>query len=172
MGIKEKMVERDIVFEGKVRQRGIFDFKEFYRFCYSWLVDKEYFVLEKNYTEKVNPAGKEVEILWEARRKISDYFRFYLRVYWRILGMTDVEVEKDKIKMKMNKGYPEIKIRATLEKDYENRWENNAFLKFLRGVYDRYIIRGRIEEYEERIHEEADEFLAQAKSFLALEGEH
>ena len=166
------MVERDIVFTGKIKQKGIFDYPEFYRFCYEWLIDKGYWLVEKVYSEKINPDGKEVEIEWEATRKISDYFKFLLKINWRIIGMTDVEVEKNGKKIRMNKGYPEIKVAATLIKDYEHRWEGNAFLKFLRGLYDKYIIRGRIEHYEEKIYEEGDEFLAQAKAFLALEGKH
>jgi len=164
------MVEKDIVFKGKVKHKGIFDFKELYRFCFTWLVDKDYWVVEKSYSEKVNPNGKEVEIEWDAKRKISDYFRFNLKVNWRILGMKDVEVEKEGAKITLNKGQPEISVSAVLEKDYEHRWESNAFLKFLRGIYDRYIIRGRIENYEDKIYSEADEFLAQVKAFLALEG--
>lgn len=166
------MSEKDIVFDGKVKQKGIFDYKEMYIFAYSWLTDKGYSLVEKNYTEKVNPDGKEVEIEWDASRRISDYFKFILKVNWRILGMTDVEVEKNGAKVKINKGYLEIKVKAVLEKDYEHRWENSPFLKFMRGLYDRYIIKGRIEGYEGKIYGDADEFLAQIKSFLALEGRH
>jgi len=166
------MSEKDVVYSGKIKHKGIFDFSELYYFCYTWLVDKDYDVTEKTYSEKIKPNGKEVEIFWEAKRKISDYFRFILKAEWRILGMTDTEVQKNGAKMKMNKGQVEIKFTATIEKDYEHRWENSGFLKFLRGVYDRYIIRGRIEEYEQRIFEEIDEYIAQAKSFLALEGRH
>jgi len=166
------MVEKDVVFTGKMRHVGIFDFKEFYRFCYMWLVDKQYWVIEKNYTEKLTDKGKEVEIEWEAKRKISDYFRFVLKVNWRIIGMKDVEVQKNGEKIGMNKGDAEIKIQAILEKDYEHRWEGNAFFKFLRTMYDRYLVRGRIESYEFQIYGEGDEFLAQAKAYLALEGKH
>ena len=59
--------------------------------------------------------------------------------------------------------------RAILEKDYEHRWENNPFWKFLRGIYDRYIIRTRIEQYEERLLEEVNEAIAEAKALLAIE---
>ncbi len=166
------MVEKDIVFTGKVKQRGIFDFKELYRFCYDWLTDKGYWMIEKKYKEIIKPTGKQVEIEWEATRKISDYFKFELKIDWRILTLTEVEVEREGKKAKINRGYPEVKVQATLLKDYEHRWEHSPFLKFLRGVYDRYIIRGRIEDYEDRIHEEADEFLAQIKAFLAIEGRH
>lgn len=168
-------MEKDNVFSGKVKQTGIFDYKELYRFCYTWLVDKGYYVVEKSYSEKVGGGGaKEVEISWEATRKISDYFRFNLKLDWRIIGMTSVDVEDKETGQKkgMNKGNPEIKISAVLEKDYESKWEGNTFNKFLRGIYDRYIIRTRIEQYEIKIFSEADELLAQIKAFLALEGQH
>jgi hypothetical protein len=154
------MVEKDNVFKGKIKNSGLFDFKEFYRFCYTWLVDEGYFLVEKSYSEKVGAGGKEIEIEWNATKKVSDYFR------------NNLEVEDNGKKVKMNKGQAEIGISAVLEKDWEHRWENNAFLKFLRGMYDRYIIRSRIEQYEVKIFSEADEFLAQAKSFLAIEGKH
>ena len=70
----------------------------------------------------------------------------------------------------MNKGQVEVKITAYLEKDYEHRWETTSISKFLRGLYDRYIIRNRIESYEEKIIEEVDELVAQIKAFLELEG--
>ena len=163
-------MEKDFVFEGKVKQKGVFDFKELYRFAYTWLIDHDYYLVEKVYSEKVGPAGKEVEVEWEAKRKISDYFMFMHKIFWRIVAMKDVEAEKDGAKIKINKGVPEIKISSVLVKDYENNWEKNPVLKFLRGVYDRYLIRSRIESYEAKIHSEADEFLAQIKAFLALEG--
>jgi len=164
------MSEKDKICEGKINHDGIFDYKEVYRFMYAWLTDFEYFVEEKTYTEKAKPEGKEVEIHWIARRKISDYFRFVLKVDWNIFGMTSVEVIKDNIKIKANKGRIEIKVTAFLEKDYENRWEKTSFLKFLRGVYDRFVIYGRIENYEDKIAEELDELTSQTKAFLALEG--
>lgn len=164
------MSEKDKVAEGKINHEGIFDYKDVYRFMYTWLTDFDYFVEEKTYTEKAKPEGKEVEIHWIARRKISDYFRFILKIDWNIFGMTTVEVVKDNIKVKANKGRLEIKVTAFLEKDYENRWENTAFVRFLRGMYDRFIIRNRIEDYEDKVAEELDEIVAQTKGFLALEG--
>ena len=42
-------------------------------------------------------------------------------------------------------------------------------MKFLRGVYDRYIIRSRIEDYEGKLYEETQEVVEQCKAFLVLE---
>lgn len=164
------MSEQDRIAEAKINHDGIFDYKEVYRFMYTWLTDYQYFVEERVYTEKAKPEGKEVEIHWIARRKISDYFRFILKVDWNIFGMTSVEVVKDNIKVKANKGRIEIKVTAFLEKDYEHRWENTAFAKFLRTMYDKFLIRNRIEDYEDKIALELDEIVSQTKAFLALEG--
>jgi hypothetical protein len=166
------MVEKDNIFSGKIKHGGVFDFKEFYRFCYMWFIDKDYWLVEKEYTEKIGAGGKEVVIAWEARKKVSDYFRFLIKVDWRILGMKKVEVENQGQKIEMDKGMLEIKVSVTLEKDYEAKWENHPFMKFFRGIYDKYIIAARIDSYEGKIFSESDEFLSQAKAFLALEGGH
>lgn len=164
------MSEKDTIFSGKTKYTGVWDFSEIYRFLYDWFIDHNYKIIEKVYTEKIKADGKEIEIKWEAKKKISDYFRFLVNADWRILGMTEVDVQRNGAKIKMNKGYIEIKFTAILEKDYEHRWENTAFIKFLRGVYDRYIIRGRIDAYEDKLLDEVDEVIAQTKSFLTIEG--
>lgn len=167
------MVEKDNLFETKVKYKGVFDFKETYRVVYQWLVDEGYDLNEKSYKETAKPGNaKEVEIEWLAYRKISDYFRFVIKVNWLILGMTEVEVEIDGVKQKMNKASVEIKVSTVLEKDYENRWENRPFFKFLRTLYDRYLIPSRIEMYEGKLLGEMDELIAQIKAFLSISGMH
>ncbi|MBU0467400.1 MAG: hypothetical protein ABIG37_01280, partial [Nanoarchaeota archaeon] len=164
------MVEKDTIFSEKVKHKGLFSFSDVYKFSYNHLIDEGYFVVESNYSEKITPTGKDVDIEWEAKKKISDYFKFTLKIKWQILGMKEVEAEQNGTKVTMNKGSVEIKLKAILEKDYENRWEDRPFFKFLRGIYDKYIIKSRIDEYEGKLFGEGDEFLAQVKSFLALEG--
>jgi len=166
------MVERDTIFKGKIKQRGLFDFSDFYTFTYDYLMDENYDVFERKYVEKVKGDSKDVEIKWEAIKEISDYFRFIITADWIVLGMKPIEVQKEGKKIKMDSGIIEIKFKAILAKDYEGRWENHPFWKFFRGIYDRYIIRTRIEQYEERLLEEINEFIAQCKSLLAIEAKH
>lgn len=166
------MAEKDKIFESKIQHTGIFDFKETYGFAYKWLIDENFDVTEKKYSEKVKAEGKEIEIQWTFERKISDYFKFSGTADWRILGMNTVEVSKNGIKLKMNQGQVEIKVKGILERDYENKWEGRAIRKFMRGIYDKYIVKQRIEQYEGKLFAEMDEFTSQMKSFLTLEGQH
>lgn len=165
------MVERDILIGTKVKHTGYYDFKETYRILFEWLLDKGYDMNEKSYKEVLQAGGaKEIEVEWEAVRKVSDYFRFYIWVKFHPMGMTTVEVDVDGVKQKMNKGQMDIEVKCVLLKDYEERWSTGPFLKFLRTFYDKYLIRERVEKYEEKLILEMDEFVGQAKSFLAMTG--
>jgi len=162
------MAEKDKIAEKKVKHDGIFNFKETYGFLHTLLTDLGYAVEEKGYGEKTKPEGKEIDVHWVAKRKISDYFRFILKIDW-LVHMTPVEVVRDGVKIKANKGDIEIKIIGFLERDYEHKWEATAFLRFLRGVYDRYIIKTTIEGYAEDLISDVNEMTNQLKAFLVLE---
>mgnify|MGYP001595893206 CR=1 FL=1 len=164
------MAEKDTIFSAKIKQVGLANFKDFYSFAYDWLVGEGYDITEKKYSEKVGGDSKDIDIEWDAVRKISDYFKFVMNITWQILGLKDAEVVKDNKKIITNKASFEIKVKGILNKDYENKWEDHPFWKFLRGVYDRYIIRTRVTEYENKLFRECDEFLSQCKAFLAIEG--
>jgi len=165
------MPELDALIKTKVKHSGVFDFKETYRILFEWLMDAGYDVNEKSYKENIGAGGaKEIEVEWVAVRKVSDYFRFMIKAKWHIIGMTSVEVEIDGVKQKMNKGQFELEISSVLIKDYEARWENKPFWKFLRTLYDKYLIKERVEQYEGKLIGEMEEFVAQCKSFLSLTG--
>jgi cytochrome P450 len=83
--------------------------------------------------------------------------------------MKKIKVKKEDKEVDMNSGLVEINFEAVLVKDYEHKWEDAAIWKFLRGIYDRYIVRSRIDKYEDKVKEEVEELIAQMKSFLAIE---
>ena len=162
------MVELDKIFDTKIKHKGIFNFSDMYNALYDWLCDSGYDVNEKSYKETIGSGGKELKIEWKAYKKVSDYFRFIIKVNWTIIGMTNVDVEIDGVKQSMNKAYLELKVSTVLEKDYESRWEGRPFFKFLRTMYDKYLIPARIEQYEGKLLGEMSELVAEIKAFLSL----
>ncbi len=166
------MAERDNLLKTKIKHyNNYFDFKELYRVSFEYLMDQGWDMNEKAYKESLQAGGaKEIEVEWEATRKVSDYFKYYMKIRFHPMGMTSVEVEIDGVKQKMNKGLLDVEIEIALIKDYEDRWANRPLFKFLRTLYDRYIIKDRIEKYEEKLIIEMDEFVNQTKAYLAMTG--
>lgn len=161
------MVEKDKIFSSKVKYDGIMDFKEFYKFCYQWLVEEAGLdVVENKYTEKISGDSKNIDVEWGCSKKVTDYFKFGVVVKFKVLNLTNVEVAK----AKMNKGSVEVSVTGNLLRDYEGKFEKTASQKFMRSIYEKWIIYSRIKEYEGKLIEDCNEFLAQAKAFLDLEG--
>ncbi len=165
------MAEKEDVFSSKIKYDGYFKFSDFYKFCYEWLADEEGFsVEEEKYVEKVKGNSKDLEIEWSGKRKVTDYFRDKIKVKFRILGLTEVEVNKAGTKVKTNKGSVEISMKGTVERDYKGKFETSASKKMWRGIYEKFVISSRIEQIEDKLIGTCDEFLSQAKAYLDLEG--
>ena len=95
---------------------------------------------------------------------------FTIKAEFHIINMTEVEVNQNGNKVKMNKGEVKLSVKGILERDYDGKFETNGYRKFLRSVYEKWIIPSRILEFEGQLAAKADEFVLQARAFLDLEG--
>ncbi len=154
-----------------MKYRGIFSFKDFYKFCYDWLTEETGLdISEDKYSEKLTGNSKDLDIKWTGERKVTDYFKFEIKVVFEIRNLTEVEIEQGGAKVKTNQGEIKAKVSGTLIRDYDGKFEKDAFRKFLRSIYEKWIIKSRVDQFEEKLFGDCDEFLAQAKAYLALEG--
>ncbi|MDD2444803.1 MAG: hypothetical protein PHX15_01545 [Candidatus Nanoarchaeia archaeon] len=151
-----------------IKKKGYWNYSELYGFCFNWLKDNGYGVKESEYVEKLSDFGKEIQLKWEGGRRVTDYFKFVIKVEWHILGMTDAVIERDGKQEKTNKGEIKLSISADLVKDYEDNWDKKPMVKFMRGIYDKYIIRTTIDNYEDVLKSDFKEYISQVKSFLEL----
>jgi len=164
------MALKSNVYKQKIKKKGHWNYKDLYSFTYDWLKDNGYIVSEEKYSEKVTGAGKDIDIEWTAKRKVTDYFKNVINIKWKILGLKDDVIERAGAKEETNKGEVTLEFKGVLEKDYENRWEDQPFYKFLRGTYEKYIIRTTIDEYEDNVIDDCIELVDQVKAFLEIGG--
>jgi hypothetical protein len=165
------MAEKDKVFASKIKYRGVVDFSEFYKFSYNWLKDETGLIIaEDKYSEKLSGDSKKIDIKWTGVREMTDYFKFEAEVVFKIVGLTSIEITRDGKKVKTNQGEIEVSVKGALVKDYKGKFEKTAFQKFLRGIYEKTVIPSRVNEYQEKVNGDCEEFLAQAKAYLDLEG--
>jgi len=163
MGDKQKVAEEKISYDG------VFDFKDAYSFLYTLFSDWGYGIAEKSYSEKNKGESKDIDVSWEGSRKFDDYFKANVKIDWKVQGLKAAEVMKDGKKEKVQMGKIEVKITGILVKDYEDKWTGTPMLKFMRGIYDKFVNESIADEYEDKLKEEVEESVNQVKAFLVLE---
>ena len=165
------MAEKDVLIKEKVQYSGYADFKNAYNFAYNWLKDESYNIVEEKYSEKVKGEKKDIEIVWIASKKLTEYFKVELSIKWRILGLEDVEIEIDGKKKKTNK-FVEIgiEIKGTLARDYDNKWNKSDTTRFFNEVYNKYVIPDRTKQMEGIVEKAVQELKEEIKAFFELTG--
>ena len=165
------MAEKETVFSSTIKYKGIFSFKDFYKFCYDWVKEEmDIGISENKYEEKIVGDSKNIMIEWAGEKKLTDYFRFDIKIGLEVSSLKNVEVAVGSTKVAMNDGSVKINVKGILVRDYQGKFEMSAFNKFLRSVYEKWVIAARISEYEDKIAGACDEFLSQTKAYLDLEG--
>jgi hypothetical protein len=160
---------KETVVKKSIKHVGYWNFKDFYNFCFDYLKDDlGYSLSEKNYEEK-DAGGKEIKLKWEANKKYTDYYKGTIEVSWQILGMKDAEVERGGKVEKTNKGEVKLDIKGVLTRDYESKWEDTPFWKYMRGTYDKYIAKSLSDEYEDDLTDDVNDLIKQIKAFLQLQ---
>ena len=164
MGSKESVVSK------KLKQVGFWNYRDLYAFCFDYTKDTlGYNISEKMYEEKETGGGKDIKIEWEAKKKYTDYYKGVISIKWHIIGMKDAEIERDGRKEKTNKGEVKIEFKGTLERDYEDKWEDTPFWKMMRGTYDKYIAKTLHDKYEDELTDDVNDLISQTKAFLQFQ---
>ena len=87
-----------------------------------------------------------------------------------VKGLTDVEVEIDGERKRMNKGKISINMKGALVTDPKSKWDENNFNRFLRDIYNKYIIPGKIDHMKTLVREKIVAFKEELKAALELSG--
>lgn len=153
-----------VIREIKVGQEAVFNMAELYEYIKSWFVKHRYVFFEKEYLEFLKEGGKSASIKWQAQKKIDDYVKFHIEARIKFKDIKEVKGGK----ANLVKGSISFKFESFLEKDYEDNWEINFISKFMRSIYDKFIIRDKIGRLENELREETYEVFNEVKAFLKL----
>ncbi|MEK6856165.1 MAG: hypothetical protein AABX66_03350 [Nanoarchaeota archaeon] len=164
------MADKDLLINEKVEFNGVFSFEEAYAYAFNWFKDEGFGLIEERYSEKVTASGRDIKFEWSAKKGSSDYFDIDLKVKVEVEGLSDVEVEIEGKKKKSNKGKIAFGIKGVLVKDPSSAWDESPFYKFLRDVYNKYIIPGRIDSMEDRVKDDVRDFKEKMKIFFEISG--
>ena len=147
---KERQTELTVVPLIRIKKSGIFDLQQAYDIIHSWYLANQYLYVEKEQTEKVAPDGKEIKLVWMGFRKVDDYVKFWINVEVLLWRCIEVLVEEDGKQVRKVKADLEIRFSSRLEKNYLKKFKN----EFLRILYEKYLIKDRLEKQERKLSDE------------------
>jgi len=152
-----------------VKKSGILDFDGMFKAIPEWMDFYKYSPMEKSHTEKKGPTGIYIESSWKGSRKITEYVKFIITVNIFLRDLTDVAVQDDKgNQVKRQKGRVELVFNAKMQKNYKKNIseEKNSFGNFLKSIYEKYIIKDKLEKYEDKLYDETTDFIETLKSYF------
>ncbi len=145
-----------------ITYNGTFDLDKLYKDSKLWFKKFSYEFDERLYKEKDLPEGNEVEIRFEAARRVDEYVKFHINAHFHLLYVK--KLSKD-----VHMGNFKVNIAAFVELDYKNKLQYNPIKKFLFFIYNNFIIKYKIlNEYENKLYEEFLKFEDLIKENLGL----
>jgi hypothetical protein len=164
------MSEKDEIIKEKLDFNGLFKFADLYEQAHTWFNEESYGVVEDKYAEKISGNTKEIDVEWKCTKQISDYFKIDTKVKFEVKNLVDVEVEIDGKKKKMQQGKVKIEIKGNLIKDVQSNWDTSPYWRFMRDVYNKYIVPQRVDSMEDKVKSDVKEFKDEMKEYLDLTG--
>lgn len=146
----------------RVKYKDIFDAKEFYTFLHEWCLQYGWNAedgserIETFFGEKIDRNGsKEIWIQWRTQKKAEGAdITYYIDFNYHFLGLSTIEVVKEGIKMKVNKGELELYILPYLSKDYESKFNKDSLLKHVISFFNKRIYREAYEQRKKELYQE------------------
>lgn len=165
----------------KIKAGGVFDLEELYVEMIRWFEFNGYNWKETKYRVVEMPNGlSQIEIKWDCDKKGTEYLAYYFTMHWQAF-VSEVEVNVDGIKKKMNKGTIEFRFDGKMKRnvaafappegsdEYKKRvLLKGSFGKFIMAIYDRVIIKSQVDYYKGFFFGESQRLFDEIKAFLQL----
>lgn len=163
------MAEIKTLIDGKsLSYEGVFNLRELYRLIDKWFKEHGYDKQEIKNWEDVSQNEKQIILEIVPYKKVSDYARLDIRIFMIFSKLTEIELEKDGIKFKMNKGRAEFYFDAYVVTDYENKWETRPVFYFIKNVFDKWIYRIYTSSYDIEVIRDCTEIENEIRSYLNM----
>mgnify|MGYP001609897008 CR=1 FL=1 len=161
------MAERHLIIDHlKLSYEGLLNVAELYALISSWFYEKGWDWYEKLNDEQVTPEGKQIHIVMEPYRNITDYYRLDIAITLNGANVQDVTVEHAGKKLQLQQGSLHMTFDGYVVSDRKGKWESKPFLWFLGMVLEKYFYREHFAKAEKWLKDDVEDLHARIKKFL------
>ncbi len=161
----------------KIKHKDYFSWKYLYTLIHEWLVEEGYGTRDDKsfpevmYMQRENQkSGNEVWVYWRLTKNPvkSPFWRYDLDIDIHLVLLKDTEILFDNKKYKVNWGEPEVKIWAKCVADYRREWTKSPFMKKLKKIFYKRIIKRDFEMHKKELYREAYRLQEAVKTYFKL----
>ncbi len=145
----------------KVKLSSVFKLGEIYKVLKSWFETHRYYLMENEYSDT---DKKQLDVKWTATRDVDDYSRFTIEINIKAKDIEHIEIKNRKV----NRGSVEVVFASYIKSDYEDYWDEKGTSKFLRGIYDKFALKSKMNDYNSQLKEDTYAAFEEVKSYLRL----
>ena len=141
---------------------GVVNLKEIYELIRAWFNDKGFFTMEKESEGSDEESESSFSTAFEASKKIEEYTKYIIKIKIKSSSL------KETSEQYKYQGDFRISFESYLEKDYEDKYENKPFVKFFKGIWEKFAERSRFNKYEDELKDLTYSIYNEVKAFLNL----
>ncbi|HIG93755.1 MAG: hypothetical protein QT02_C0006G0027 [archaeon GW2011_AR9] len=161
------MPERTLIIDHlKFSYEGVFNLAELYGMIANFFYEKGWDWYERINQEMVTPTGKQIKIVLEPWKNVSDFYKLTVSIKMLMTDVRDVEVEHEGQTLKVNHGVIHITFDGYVIADRKGRWESTPFYWFLSVVSQKYFYRDHFTKMETWLKSDLDDLHTKIKSYL------
>jgi len=159
--------ERDLIVDHlKFSYEGLFNPAELYNLISSFFFEKGWDWYEKLNQELITPSGKQISIVLEPWKSVSDFYKLIIRVKLNMTDLKEVEVESEGTTLRLHHGSVKITFDAYVLSDRHGIWTSKPLLWLFTILSQKYWFKGHFNKMETWVKSDLDDLYTKIKGYL------
>lgn len=161
------MPERYLVVDRlKMTHEGLFNFDELHNLISSFFYEKGYDWYEKMNQVIVTPQGKQMRLILEPWKNITDYYRLIISIKINVIDLKNVEVQSNNTKLSVNQGTVRVIFDGYVISDRKGKWSQKPLYWFMSFMFERYLFKEHYQKAERWLMSDVEDLHQKMKTFL------
>ena len=161
------MVERYLVVDRlKLSYEGLFNADELHTLISSFFYEKGYDWYEKVNQVIVTPSGKQIRMVLEPWKNITDYYKLIIAININIIDLKDAEVQLNNTAIKTNQGILRMTFDGFVISDRKNKWSEKPLFWFMSIIFEKYFFKEHYQKAEIWLKSDVEDLHQKIKTYL------
>jgi len=161
------MAERYLIVDRlKLSHEGLFNADELHALISSFFYEKGYDWYEKMNQAINTPSGRQIRMILEPWKNITDYYKLIVSININISDLKDVEVKSNTTTIRTNQGTLRIIFDGYVLSDRKHKWSRKPLYWFMSILFEKYFFRQHYARAESWLKHDVEELHQKIKAYL------